>query len=354
MGGAGDVNGDGFDDVIIGAPQADPNGYASGATYVIYGKNTPFADSLELSAIDGTNGFRINGEGAYDRSGLAVRGAGDVNGDGFDDFIVGAPGTESKGALSAAEGGLPALPSASYVVFGKRGGFGAVLNLATLDGTNGFKISGVSAYDQFGSTVSRAGDINGDDFDDLIVGARYADANGVISGAGYVIFGKGDAFVPCSRFPLSMDRMVLKSVVPRQAMRPVPVVSAAGDVNDDGYDDIIIGARLADANANDSGANYVIYGFETGDGGLVIGKTGKSATFTDVDGDQVTIKVSTGALTGANISFDANGNLAIDLTAGTLARAGADSFAKTKLVISSKAKNGGDGMWMSARSMPAG
>ncbi|MEO8352620.1 MAG: integrin alpha, partial [Chthoniobacteraceae bacterium] len=348
VGGAGDINGDGFDDVIIGAPSADSSGYASGATYIVFGKSSGFAANLDVSTLDGTNGFQITGEGRYDVSGHAVSGAGDVNGDGFDDFLVGAPGTQSNRGLQAAEGGVPVLASASYVVFGKAGGIGAILNLSSLDGTNGFKITGVGVYDQFGFTVSRAGDINGDDFDDLIVGAPYAQANGVISGAAYVVFGQANAFAATLAVSTLDGSNGFKISGTAAGDEAGFAVSGAGDVNDDGFDDIIVGARLADANGSDSGASYVIYGFETGDGGddggLVIGKTGKSATFTDVDGDQVTIKVSTGALTGANISFDANGNLAIDLTDPTTKGSGGKSFSKTKLVISSKAKDGGDGM----------
>ena len=87
---AGDVNGDGFADLIVGAYGADPNGFNSGASYVVFGKASGFSSSLELSALDGSNGFQINGEAARDQSGRSVASAGDVNGDGFADLIVGA------------------------------------------------------------------------------------------------------------------------------------------------------------------------------------------------------------------------------------------------------------------------
>ncbi len=71
MSSAGDLNGDGFDDAIVGAPGADANGGGSGASYVVSGKARGFGANLNLSALDGTNGFRISGEAAYDYSGTA-------------------------------------------------------------------------------------------------------------------------------------------------------------------------------------------------------------------------------------------------------------------------------------------
>ncbi|MGH8591852.1 MAG: integrin alpha, partial [Gammaproteobacteria bacterium] len=166
--GAGDVNGDGLADLLIGANGADPNGNnLSGASYVVFGRDTaenPFPATLDLSSLDGTNGFRLNGVAAGDLSGRALSGAGDVNGDGLADLLIGAYRANPNGARSGA----------SYVVFGRdtvENRFPASLELSSLDGTNGFRLNGIAAGDRSGSPVSAAGDVNGDGLADLLIGA---------------------------------------------------------------------------------------------------------------------------------------------------------------------------------------
>ena len=251
---AGDVNGDGFDDLIVATPYAESADGAGdeGESYVVFGKaswaGTP---SLDLATLDGTNGFTLIGIEAEDKSGWSVSSAGDVNGDGFADLIVGAPFGESA-AYNEGE---------SYVVFGKASWAGTpLLDLATMDGTNGFRLVGVDASDNSGYSVSSAGDVNGDGFDDLIVATPYANS---LDGEAYVVFGKASwAATP------SLDLATLDGINGFRLTGIDPSdltgwsVSSAGDVNGDGFADLIVGAPGADSagGAEQEGESYVVFG----------------------------------------------------------------------------------------------
>jgi hypothetical protein len=181
---AGDINGDGVDDLIIGADGGDPNvTFEAGEAYVVFGGvGVGAGGSLNLSILNGTNGFVINGIDEWDYCGRTVSGAGDVNGDGVDDFIIGASHADPNGENNSGE---------SYVIFGGPSvGASGVLNLSSLNGTDGFVCNGIDTYDHSGSSVSRAGDVNGDGVEDLLIGAIYGDPNGAdAAGESYVIFG---------------------------------------------------------------------------------------------------------------------------------------------------------------------
>jgi len=243
---AGDINGDNKGDILIGARVNGANG--GGVAYLLFGSETTSPNiDLQQIATDHT-GIEIQGLVAGDDLGFSVSSAGDFNGDGFDDLMIGARN---------AGGGT----GAAYVIFGKSTGWDDGsgdwrVDLSALDGANGFAITGVAPGDQFGSSVSSAGDINGDGFGDLIVGAPGVTAGGEGAGIGYILFGRAGDWDP------SIDA---GSVDGRDSFRiEAPAGSGvglratgAGDVNADGLADILISGVAAN---DGSGVTYLVYG----------------------------------------------------------------------------------------------
>jgi hypothetical protein len=250
---AGDINGDGIGDLLIAARGADPNGSGSGRSYVVFGSDGALPSPFDLSTLNSLNGFWLNGEAVDDRSGSSVSAAGDINGDGIDDLIIGAPYADPNGNRSGR----------SYVVFGSDAGLANPFDLSTLNGSNGFALNGEGAFDRSGRSVSAAGDINGDGVDDLIIGADGANPNGNYSGRSYVVFGSASELP--NPFELSTLNGSNGFVLNGEAVYDGSgrSVSAAGDINGDGIDDLIIGASSADPNGSYSGRSYVVFGSDT-------------------------------------------------------------------------------------------
>ncbi len=302
VGTVGDINGDGFDDLFVSAYRVNANGALSGSTYIVFGANTGFSANFELSSLDGTNGFRLDGENASSYTGFAVSSAGDLNNDGFDDMIVGAFGTAGR-------------TGAAYVVFGKNtavsGNFAATVSVATLNGANGFQINGVALGDHAGITVSSAGDINGDGFDDVVVGAYSVDNGGSYAGASYVIFGKTTSV--SGNFAANFDLSSLDGTngfrIDGQAGDYAGrSLAGAGDVNGDGIDDLLIGAYRAEPNGAYSGAAYVLFGRNTGFAATVSLGSLTTATGVRINGE------AAGDNFGGDVSAaDINGDGLIDL-----------------------------------------
>lgn len=239
---AGDVNGDDIDDVIIGSESAD-------VSYVLFGSTGTLPGQFFLTDVDGNNGFRITAANSGDQAGISVSSAGDVNGDGIDDLIIGANYADANSNVNA---------GSSYVVFGSNNGFNSTFNLGSIDGSNGFTINGIANDNQSGRSVSNAGDVNGDGIDDLIIGS--ARSNG-FTGSSYVVFGSDNGLT----HPLNLSNLNGQNGFTIQGVASNDMsggsVSTAGDINGDGIADILIGAIGANPNGvSYAGSSYVVYG----------------------------------------------------------------------------------------------
>ncbi len=235
MDGAGDVNADGIDDIVIGS-------YQGGEVFVVFGSSSGFPSELQPNDIDGANGFRLRGVGRQD---LVVAGIGDINGDGFADIAVGNPNySNTRGSQGAVT-----------VVFGGSTPFPALFDLQDIDPARGFRIEGPDSHSYFGRSIAGPGDFNGDGFDDLLVGEPHNYRSGD-RGSAYVVFGR-------RRFPAVVDFLNPGKI---QSLRfvgseDVPYigtsVAAAGDIDADGFADVVIGSPDT---STSSGTAYVLYG----------------------------------------------------------------------------------------------
>jgi hypothetical protein len=214
---AGDVNNDGYDDVIVGAPSNATGGAFAGIAYIYFGGQ----------AMDSNPDINLSNTAAFDYFGVSVSNAGDVNNDGYDDVIVGADGANN-------------LSGCAYIFFGG----------PAMDSTADVTIAGMIAHDEFGGSVSSAGDVNRDGYDDVIVGAYFNDSRGSLTGSAYIYLG-GQAMdtIPDVTFTGAAigDTLGIS-------------VSSAGDVNDDGYDDVIVGAPGNDSGGIQAGCANIYFG----------------------------------------------------------------------------------------------
>ncbi|UCE36678.1 MAG: FG-GAP repeat protein [Thermoplasmata archaeon] len=236
--GSGDINNDGFDDVIISARKNDDNGPYSGQTYVIFGNNTGWSKDNTLSNADAS----FIGESANDSSGKSIAILGDVNGDGYDDILIGASGNDDSGG----EAGK------SYLIFGNASGWEKNTNLASVNVT----FLGEYAFDYSGYSVAAAGDINGDNLDDILIGAYKNDEAGEDAGQTYIIFGKTSGWGEDVNLSNADASFLGEAAGDLSGCS----LSSAGDVDGDGFDDILIGAWREDQ----SDLVYLIMGNASG------------------------------------------------------------------------------------------
>ncbi len=259
---AGDVNGDGVGDIILGdiVVNSLTGLQQAGAAYVIFGRREGFVSPFNINNLNGTNGFVIPGLVTDGHLGRSVNTAGDINADGISDLILGSDS------------------NAGYVIFGSRRGFASTFNLNNLNGTNGFMIPGLSEYDGLGYSVSTTGDINGDAITDLVLSASGAYSTGAV----YVIFGSRGGF-QSSLYPSYIygESSVISAfdlnsldgsngfIIPglyfsTSDQSVLCVVNTAGDINGDGIGDLVLGAPYSLSSPSPgAGVSYVIFGSNT-------------------------------------------------------------------------------------------
>jgi hypothetical protein len=250
---AGDVNGDGRDDFLIGAGGDDDGGTSAGQTYLILGRAAAnWGMDFDLSSADAS----FWGEDAGDLSGYSVASAGDVNGDGLDDFLIGAPTDDDGGNPWAGQ---------TYLILGRAAAnWGMDFDLSNADAS----FWGEDANDESGQSVAYAGDVNGDGLDDFLIGAYRDEDGGNYAGQTYLILGRAAA-----NWGMDFDLSNADASFWGEDAGDYSgfSVASAGDVNGDGRDDFLIGATLDEDGGTDAGQTYLLLGKELGPSGGTVG-----------------------------------------------------------------------------------
>ncbi len=231
----GDLDGDDAAELLVSAPYADDGASNAGAVYLFSGAD--LSGDVSASAAVAT----LVGSGASDTIGTALAANGDVDGDGLPDLLVGAPNDEVGSATNAGTASL---------FFGSSLSVGGSLSLSAADAV----FSGEAAGDAAGTSVSIGGDVNGDGYADLLIGAPNADQASTDNGQAYIVFGDP----ALSDLDLSIADVSWYGESGSDGMGAA--VAIFGDADADGYDDFSLGAPTRDAFGADAGAVYVLFG----------------------------------------------------------------------------------------------